>query len=104
MRLAVGIFLAFAVFLLSGNDAAVYRGIFKDPAHPGKCVVEGLVLSSGQTARHPTKCERINCGSDGNVEFHSCGAYGLPPGKKFGKYSSPKSDYPACCDREIIDA
>nr|XP_017094889.2 uncharacterized protein LOC108123960 [Drosophila bipectinata] len=104
MRLAVGIFLAFAVFLLIGSEAAVYRGIFKDPAQPGKCVVEGLVLSSGQTARHPTKCERINCGNDGDVEFHTCGSYGVPPGKKFGNYKNPKADYPACCDREIINA
>ncbi|KPU74423.1 uncharacterized protein Dana_GF26392 [Drosophila ananassae] len=82
MRLAVGISLVFAVFLLADSEAAVYSGIFKDPAHPGKCVVEGLVLNSGQTARHPKKCERVHCGENGNVEFHTCGAYGLTLGKR----------------------
>ncbi|KAH8298015.1 hypothetical protein KR018_004400 [Drosophila ironensis] len=103
MRTAVGIFLIVAV-LFVGSETAVSHGNFADPAHPGKCVVEGLVLSPGQTARHPKNCQRIICGQDGATTFHSCGVYGLPANKKFGKYKAPNANYPACCEREIIDA
>ncbi|XP_017079200.1 uncharacterized protein LOC108113184 [Drosophila eugracilis] len=104
MRLATVVCLVIVVLLISGSESAVSRGIFKDPAHPGKCVVAGLVLVKGQIARHPQRCERIICGDNSQAEFHSCGAYGIPPGKKFGKYTAPNADYPACCDREIINA
>ncbi|XP_016958671.1 uncharacterized protein LOC108030325 [Drosophila biarmipes] len=103
MRLVVVIFAVIAVLLVSNTEAAVSRGVFKDPAHPGKCVVDGLVLQKGQTARHPKRCERIICGDKSEAEIQTCGAYGLPPGKKFGKYIAPNADYPACCDREIIN-
>ncbi|XP_017026155.1 uncharacterized protein [Drosophila kikkawai] len=103
MRLAL-VSLMVAVLLASATEAAVSRGNFKDPAHPGKCVVDGLVLNAGQQARHPKRCERILCWNNGDVEFHSCGAVGLPPNKKFGDYKTPNADYPACCDRYIINA
>ncbi|XP_039493823.1 uncharacterized protein LOC120453263 [Drosophila santomea] len=103
MRSATVLFVAIAVLLVSGYEAAVSRGVFKDPAHPGKCVLEGLVLEKGQIARHPQRCEQIICEENSAVQIQSCGAYGLPPGKKFGKYTAPNADYPACCEREIIN-
>ncbi|XP_052854087.1 uncharacterized protein LOC128263239 [Drosophila gunungcola] len=103
MRLAIGVCLVVAVLLVSESEAAVARGIFKDPAHPGKCVLKGLILEAGQSARNPKSCERILCGENSTVEIHTCGAYGLPPGKKFGKYKTPNADYPTCCEREIIN-
>ncbi|KQS70997.1 uncharacterized protein LOC26526202 [Drosophila erecta] len=103
MRPATVLLVAIAALLVSGYEAAVSQGVFKDPAHPGKCVLEGLVLENGQIARHPQRCERIICGENSVAEIQSCGAYGLPPGKKFGKFTDPKADYPVCCNREIID-
>lgn len=121
MRSSTVLLAAIAVLLVSGYEAAVVRGVFKDPAHPGKCVLEGLVLEKGQSARHPQRCERIICGENSAAEIQSyvcflqlyilyyirtyfrCGAYGLPPGKKFGKYTNPNADYPDCCNREIIN-
>ncbi|KAH8282679.1 hypothetical protein KR054_009087, partial [Drosophila jambulina] len=104
MRLASVICLMFAVLLASSTEAAVSRGNFRDPKHPGKCVVDGLVLRAGREARHPKRCERILCGGNGDVEFHSCGVVGLPPNRKFGDYKTPNADYPACCERYIIKA
>ncbi|KAH8251150.1 hypothetical protein KR032_000259, partial [Drosophila birchii] len=104
MRIASVICLMVAVLLASGTEAAVSRGNFKDDAHPGKCVVAGLVLNVGQQARHPKICERIICHENSDVVFHTCGAVGLPPNKKFGAYKTPSADYPACCDRYVIDA
>ncbi|XP_017116494.1 uncharacterized protein LOC108138664 [Drosophila elegans] len=103
MRLAIGVFLVVAVLLVSESEAAVSRGIYKDPAHPGKCVLEGLILEAGQSARNPKRCERILCGENSTVERHTCGIYGLAPGQQFGKYKAPNADYPACCEREIIN-
>eukprot|EP00099_Drosophila_melanogaster_P001592 NP_001097204.1 uncharacterized protein Dmel_CG34215 [Drosophila melanogaster] len=103
MRSSTVLLAAIAVLLVSGYEAAVVRGVFEDPTHPGKCVLEGLVLEKGQSARHPQRCERIICGENSAAEIQSCGAYGLPPGKKFGKYTNPNADYPDCCNREIIN-
>ncbi|XP_017003904.2 uncharacterized protein [Drosophila takahashii] len=103
MRPAVVFCTVIAVFLVSETESAVSRGVFKDPAHPGKCVVDGLVLEKGQTARHPKMCARIVCQDKSEAQIQSCGAVGLPPGKKFGKYTTPNADYPACCHREIIN-
>lgn len=71
MRLAPVFFFVVAVILVSGTEAAVARGIFKDPAHPGKCVIDGLVLNAGQVARHPKRCERILCGQNSEAEIQS---------------------------------
>ncbi|BFF95456.1 uncharacterized protein DMAD_12856 [Drosophila madeirensis] len=104
MQLLTGIFLLLAAVLLLGtqSEAAVSRGIFKDPAHPGKCVVDGLVLNDGESKRHPKMCARVVCGKNSEGQIQTCGVVGLPPGKKFGKYTAPNADYPDCCDREII--
>ncbi|XP_016974154.1 uncharacterized protein LOC108040949 [Drosophila rhopaloa] len=102
MRLAIGIFLVVAVLLISESETAVSRGIFKDPAHPGKCVLHGLILDAGKSARNPKKCEQIMCEANSSAQIHSCGVYALFPGQKFGKYIAPNGDYPACCEREVI--
>ncbi|KAH8238877.1 hypothetical protein KR038_005702, partial [Drosophila bunnanda] len=103
MHLVSVVCLMAAVLLAPGAEAAVSRGNFKDPTHPGKCVVDGLVLNIGQQVRHPKRCERILCEENGDVQFHSCGAVGLPHDKKFGDYKNPNADYPACCERYIIN-
>ncbi|XP_022226594.2 uncharacterized protein LOC111076874 [Drosophila obscura] len=106
MQLLTGIFLLIAAVLLVAieTEAAVSRGIFKDPAHPGKCVVDGLVLNDGQSARHPKMCARVVCGKNSEGQIQTCGVVGLLPGQKFGKYKAPNADYPDCCDREILKA
>ncbi|XP_043063850.1 uncharacterized protein LOC108101257 [Drosophila ficusphila] len=103
MGLATGLFLIVSVLLVSSYEAAVVRGVFKDPAHPGKCVVDGLILEKGQGARHPKRCERVVCEDNSNAQIQSCGSVGLLPGQKFGEYISPNGDYPACCERKIIN-
>nr|XP_016929540.1 uncharacterized protein LOC108009553 [Drosophila suzukii] len=102
MHLATVLFLVVAVFLIAGIEASQYRGKFEDPAHPGKCVVEGLVLEAGQTGRHPKECARVDCGEDIEAEISLCVADVLHPGYKFGKYTAPNAEYPACCNRDII--
>ncbi|XP_016988711.1 uncharacterized protein LOC108051210 [Drosophila rhopaloa] len=102
MRGAIAVFLFVSVFLVSENEAAVAVGFFEDPAHPGKCVLEGLILDAGQTARNPNKCERIVCSANSMAQIQSCGVYGLAPGQQFGEYLTPNGDYPACCERKVI--
>ncbi|EDW39622.1 GL15427 [Drosophila persimilis] len=106
MQLLTGIVLVIAALMLVGTqtEAAVSRGIFKDPAHPGKCVVDGLVLNDGQSARHPNMCARVVCGKNSEGQIQTCGVVGLQPKQKFGKYTAPNADYPECCNREILDA
>jgi len=69
MHLPTAVFLVVAVFLIAGIEASQYRGKFEDPAHPGKCVVEGLVLEAGQIGRHPKECARVDCREDSEAQI-----------------------------------
>lgn len=58
--------LLFAVFVVFGTglcQAGVYtERYFRDEKHPGKCVVEGKVLTPGQSMKHPIMdCAEITC-------------------------------------------
>ncbi|KRF98742.1 uncharacterized protein Dwil_GK27604 [Drosophila willistoni] len=104
-KMFLGFLLLYAIFCFLGtSEAAVAFGVFKDPAHPGKCVVESLILSPGQSGRHPSMCARVNCLENSVAQIHTCGAVGLPPGSTFGDFKNPNADYPTCCDRHIIKA
>ncbi|XP_030382902.1 uncharacterized protein LOC115630471 [Scaptodrosophila lebanonensis] len=86
------------------SEAAILRGVFKDPAHPGKCVITpSLILSEGQAAKHPTMdCARAICGKDGHAQIHTCGTQGVMPGCELGARKYPSADYPQCCERHVI--
>ncbi|ALC38754.1 CG34215, partial [Drosophila busckii] len=93
-----------ALLLLSGAEAAVSQGFFKNDAHPGKCYVKpNLILSAGQSAPYPDmECASINCGSNSLASIHTCGVYGPPPGCKLGPPKHPKANYPDCCEPTFI--
>lgn len=61
MKLFLLITIAFAGICLT--QAGVYtERYFRDNKHPGKCVVDGKVLSPGQSIKHPTMdCAEITC-------------------------------------------
>ncbi|EDW64914.2 uncharacterized protein [Drosophila virilis] len=93
-----------AAMLLPTTEAAVARGIFKDPAHPGKCYIKpNLILNPGERAKYPDmECARIICAEHSMAEIHTCGVEAPPPGCKMGATKFPDADYPKCCEREII--
>ncbi|XP_034475311.1 U-scoloptoxin(16)-Ssd1a-like [Drosophila innubila] len=99
-----GILLLLAALLLPHSEAALARGIFKDPAHPGKCVVKpNLILSSGQSARYPDMdCARIMCEQDSHATISTCGVEAAPPGCRMSQPKYPNADYPKCCKRNIV--
>ncbi|KAM8717290.1 hypothetical protein ACLKA7_004056 [Drosophila subpalustris] len=99
-----GVLLLLAALLLPKSEAALARGIFKDPAHPGKCVVKpNLILSPGESARYPDMdCARIMCGQNSHATISTCGAQGAPPGYAMGEPKYPNADYPKCCERDVI--
>ncbi|XP_034097433.1 U-scoloptoxin(16)-Ssd1a-like [Drosophila albomicans] len=93
-----------AALLLPHTEAAVMRGVFADPAHPGKCVVKpNLILNPGQVAQYPAiTCARIICEDNSHAQIHTCGVEAAPPGCHLGEPKFPNADYPKCCQREII--
>ncbi|XP_065370541.1 uncharacterized protein LOC135962504 [Calliphora vicina] len=96
------LFITLICVLVVANRAAVGRGIYKDPAHPGKCVVDGSILSPGEEATHKSHCYRMICGNDGMVTFHTCGVAAPPPGFKLGDPIMPTEPYPNCCRKAFI--
>ncbi|KAM7342340.1 uncharacterized protein ACRADG_009803 isoform 1-T1 [Cochliomyia hominivorax] len=100
--------------LVITSKAAVARGFFGDPGHPGKCVIENIILSPGEVAQFPKSpapiqnsiipigCGRIICYHATEVEFHTCGLVLPPPGYKLGEPVTPTADYPKCCKRAFV--
>ncbi|KAM7343154.1 U-scoloptoxin(16)-Ssd1a-like [Cochliomyia hominivorax] len=82
--------------------SATSVGEFKDPDHPGKCVIYDQILSPGETIQTPGECEQVLCHEKSHVSFLGCGAIGVPPGYKLGDRVAPDADYPACCDRHFL--
>ncbi|XP_075144658.1 uncharacterized protein LOC142219660 [Haematobia irritans] len=93
------IFLGLCVFTF----AAVGRGNFTHPDHPGKCVYRNLILSAGETGYPEGKCVRFICsGDEGYGIIHSCGVYGVKPPCFLGDYIDRTAQYPKCCKKHII--
>ncbi|XP_034097432.1 uncharacterized protein LOC117563297 [Drosophila albomicans] len=77
---------------------AVSIGVYKDDAHPGKCVVDAdTILDEGQVVTR--KCTRISCGEGSFVEFATCGVVAVAEPCKLGEFKYPDADYPKCCTR-----
>ncbi|XP_034471940.1 uncharacterized protein LOC117779752 [Drosophila innubila] len=97
------ILLLLAALLLPHSEAALAQGIFKDPAHPGKCVVKpNLILNPGQNARYPDMdCAGIMCGENSHATISTCFTSAYPPNCKIGQPKYPNADYPDCCERHV---
>ncbi|KAM7342341.1 uncharacterized protein ACRADG_009803 isoform 2-T2 [Cochliomyia hominivorax] len=88
--------------LVIASQAAIHRGLYQDPAHPGKCVMDGKILSPGEHDQNPEGCGRRICGSGSMVEFHSCSVEVPPIGYKLGDPIMPTEPYPDCCRKAFI--
>ncbi|XP_075144530.1 uncharacterized protein LOC142219426 [Haematobia irritans] len=88
--------------LVSSTTAQVSRGVFSDPAHPGKCVIDNLILSPGQEGSVRGQCELIMCNNEnGLATMHGCGAMHIQ-GCELGDSLYPNELYPKCCERQVI--
>ncbi|XP_013116916.1 uncharacterized protein LOC106094260 [Stomoxys calcitrans] len=76
-------------------------GFFKDAAHPGKCVYDGLVLSSGEEGKVKGKCIRVLCGKEGFARIQGCGTQSVAPPCVMGDYINLDAPYGECCKRHI---
>ncbi|KNC21789.1 hypothetical protein FF38_03239, partial [Lucilia cuprina] len=76
--------------------------IYVSSAHPGKCVINGLILSPGEVHYDQTKCEKTTCDEKTMVYFLSCGIYKPPNDCKLGDAKYPDAPYPDCCPRHEI--
>ncbi|XP_037812206.1 uncharacterized protein LOC119603972 isoform X2 [Lucilia sericata] len=93
------LFINIICVLVVANRAAVAIGFYNNS---GKCVVEGLILSPGETAKYPSGCAKMICHDNGIVTFSSCGSMQPPPGYIMGGPSNPSAPYPKCCRRPLI--
>ncbi|XP_023308476.2 uncharacterized protein LOC111690255 [Lucilia cuprina] len=100
MKFLVFLFLILSVCSLT--FAALSQGYFKDPAHPGKCVYQGLVLSAGEEGKIPGACARMLCGSNSFAEVQTCGVMVPPPGCHYGDYIDINAPYAKCCEKKMI--
>ncbi|XP_065354578.1 uncharacterized protein LOC135949048 [Calliphora vicina] len=98
-------YLVIFVFILnicSESFAAEYSGIFKDPAYPGKCVYENLVLAAGEEAKLPQECGVIFCENDSFATVQTCGVMIPPSGCKFTDFININDPYPECCEKKLV--
>ncbi|KAM7360657.1 uncharacterized protein ACRADG_006721 isoform 1-T1 [Cochliomyia hominivorax] len=101
MKLLFFINLIFTFLFL--HEAAVSRGVHKDPDHPGKCVINDIIMSPGEIVLNPfNKCRRMICGANSWVVIHTCGAILPPKGYKLGEPLDATAPYPKCCERHYI--
>ncbi|XP_034475308.1 uncharacterized protein LOC117782322 [Drosophila innubila] len=98
------ILLLLLAIILPYTEAEGVSGIYSDPAHPGKCVINpNLILNVGETAEHPDmQCARIVCGEKSFAKIQKC-ELELPLRYcKLGEPKFPNADYPICCPRKHI--
>ncbi|XP_011212782.2 uncharacterized protein LOC105232700 [Bactrocera dorsalis] len=104
--------------LLSLSQAAVYsERYFKDPAHPGKCVVKDKVVSPGQSIKHPVMaCAQFTCdNAQGLATIETCDPVSALPSPlsmikydprdkptcSWGDFINTNAPYPECCKRHF---
>ncbi|XP_013116912.1 uncharacterized protein LOC106094255 [Stomoxys calcitrans] len=95
----------FALFmaLFATGFASLLHGVFKDDAHPGKCVYKGLVLAPGEEGKVKGECLRVTCeNADGLTELAGCPVQGVEPPCKLGDYVNLDAPYGECCKRQIL--
>ncbi|KAM7360658.1 uncharacterized protein ACRADG_006721 isoform 2-T2 [Cochliomyia hominivorax] len=89
--------------LICLNRAAEMSGFFKDPKHPGKCVVDGIIMSPGEEVLNPKgECSRVFCGEESYAVIQTCGVFVPPKGYKLGEPIEPNAPYPKCCKSHFI--
>ncbi|XP_065371805.1 uncharacterized protein LOC135963761 isoform X1 [Calliphora vicina] len=98
------IILAFILSVCSLSFAAESIGFYKDPAHPGKCVLDNLVLSAGEEAKLPNDCALFICGNESFGTIQTCGVMVPPPGCKFTEYININAPYAECCEKKLVCA
>ncbi|XP_052851990.1 uncharacterized protein LOC128262019 [Drosophila gunungcola] len=98
-------FLALIIIIRGVLAANIHYEIFADNGHPNKCVVEGpkgeVIVESGQSIRHPTKCAQIDCGKDGWALVFYCEEKNPPKGCENDGYENINADFPECCEMNL---
>ncbi|XP_037940315.1 venom toxin OcyC11-like [Teleopsis dalmanni] len=90
--------LILAIAITGTIDAAVLRAIGSDPKHPGKCVIDGHILSPKQKYYPPNTCGEWTCeDSSGSAHMYTCGVLSVPSNCKIEQDSTKR--YPECCPR-----
>ncbi|XP_037707856.1 uncharacterized protein LOC119545963 [Drosophila subpulchrella] len=91
------------IIMIHGILAAnINYEILADDDHPNKCVMEGpkgeVIIESGKSIHHPTKCAQIECGRDGWALVYSCEEKYPPKGCVSDGYMDIEADFPECCE------
>ncbi|XP_037806389.1 uncharacterized protein LOC119600307 [Lucilia sericata] len=100
MKFFIVLSLILSVFSLTFADESA--GFFTDPAHPGKCVYEDVILSPGEEAKLPGQCARFSCGENSFATIQGCGVMLPPPGCHYGDFIDSSAPYSDCCEKELI--
>ncbi|XP_065371807.1 uncharacterized protein LOC135963761 isoform X3 [Calliphora vicina] len=96
--------LAFILSVCSLSCALVTLKLFKDPAHPGKCVYDNYVLSVGEKAKLHNDCALIVCGRESFGVIQTCDPMDPPPGCKFTEYINIHAPFGECCAKKLVCA
>ncbi|XP_032591889.1 uncharacterized protein LOC6562314 isoform X1 [Drosophila grimshawi] len=96
--------LLLAVFNVPQTEANVSIRGYWNEAHLDKCYVNAnLIMNRGDTAKYPDlDCARIICQYNSMAEIHTCNDIFVPPGCKYVARNSPDTDFPKCCERDVI--
>uniref|UniRef100_A0A1I8NMG6 Single domain-containing protein n=1 Tax=Stomoxys calcitrans TaxID=35570 RepID=A0A1I8NMG6_STOCA len=98
-------FLVFTAFVTLFTVGFAYQsvGYYNDPAHPGKCVYQGMVLSPGEEGKVKGKCVSMLCANeDGLATVLGCPEEYVGPPCKLGDFVNIDAAYGECCRRHVI--
>ncbi|XP_013114432.1 uncharacterized protein LOC106092198 [Stomoxys calcitrans] len=91
-----------ALFAASGL-ASELLGLFADPANPGKCVYDDLILSPGEEGDIKGECSLLLCSNElGLGKIQGCGIESVEEPCTMGDFIDSSAPYPDCCKQEII--
>ncbi|EDW04184.1 GH10126 [Drosophila grimshawi] len=76
-------------------------------SYPGRCVVDMgtsvVLLKFAESVKlESLPCTRIFCMGDGWGMLQTCNDIFVPPGCKYVARNSPDTDFPKCCERDVI--
>ncbi|XP_037934499.1 uncharacterized protein LOC119670087 [Teleopsis dalmanni] len=89
------------LFLSETVNGDWYVKDYSDPKHPGKCVIEGHILSPGQKIQPLFECKEYACyDEDGLGDITGCGPVNVPSNCKMDDYDYSQP-HPKCCHRDV---
>ncbi|CAD7086767.1 unnamed protein product [Hermetia illucens] len=82
------------------GSCATWSEDASDIRHPGKCVIQGLILSVGEEYDPKDQCVKFICGEGSVATGFNCGSRTMSNCEDLG-YADVSKPYPDCCEKKF---